>query len=171
MPNVLGSTSFETQRTAISTLVDLDIALVLDRSESMASQAGGTHFHANSKNDLQIVFKEMARRLPTLLSKEVTPLSLTFLFRPRNRTSKATGLFKFNPKDVIMKSIMFSASASPAKATITSAAAGSQATRAVGKSADYLTEPTVGFSPSNLPRWRVTRLISIVNELGNSAKL
>jgi len=39
------------------------------RMKSIASQAGGTHFHANSKNDLQIVFKEIARRLPTLLTK------------------------------------------------------------------------------------------------------
>ncbi|MCA9191428.1 MAG: VWA domain-containing protein [Planctomycetales bacterium] len=39
MPNILGTNSFETMQSSISTMVDVDVALVLDRSGSMAYAA------------------------------------------------------------------------------------------------------------------------------------
>ena len=36
MPNVMGTSQFETEQAAVSTLMEVDIALVLDRSGSMA---------------------------------------------------------------------------------------------------------------------------------------
>jgi hypothetical protein len=37
--------------------------------QKVASIGGGTHFHANSPADLSTAFSEIAKRLPTLLTK------------------------------------------------------------------------------------------------------